>query len=208
MGEEAYTGEVMMFAGNFVPEGWLPCDGRKLKILDFQVLFSVLGKAYGGDGLVDFGLPDLRGVFPTAVRGQAKPERKASANESHPGAVSISTANLPAHGHSATFEGSAMKIQAPVSLKARQIEGAASPAKGSYLGQGGAGVLSAPIYVPATTTANEVELGGASLLTTVVPHGTVSIPSPVGAGPAQPLQVPFIELQFCICTNGLYPQRP
>jgi microcystin-dependent protein len=40
-----------MFSFGFPPKGW-------------AALFSLLGTTYGGDGLVNFGLPDLQGRLP------------------------------------------------------------------------------------------------------------------------------------------------
>jgi microcystin-dependent protein len=57
-------GEIRMFAGAFVPRGWAPCDGRLLSISRHSALFSVMGTAYGGDGMTTFALPDLRGRVP------------------------------------------------------------------------------------------------------------------------------------------------
>src|SRR5262245_6802650 len=54
-------GEVMPFAGNFVPRDYLPADGRLLSIADNTALFSLIGTYYGGDGMQTFALPDLRG---------------------------------------------------------------------------------------------------------------------------------------------------
>jgi microcystin-dependent protein len=54
-------GEVMPFAGDFVPTDYLPADGRLLKIGDNIALYSLLGTTYGGDGVTTFALPDLRG---------------------------------------------------------------------------------------------------------------------------------------------------
>ncbi len=50
-------GQVMIFAGNFCPRGWLPMDGRQLPINQNQALFSILGTTYGGDGRIFFALP-------------------------------------------------------------------------------------------------------------------------------------------------------
>jgi microcystin-dependent protein len=57
-----YIGEVRMFGFDFVPFCWAPCDGRLLPINDNQVLFSLLGTTFGGDGKTNFALPDLRGM--------------------------------------------------------------------------------------------------------------------------------------------------
>src|SRR5262245_10468014 len=54
-------GEVMPFAGNFVPRDYLPADGRLLQISDNTALFSLIGTYYGGDGMTTFALPHLRG---------------------------------------------------------------------------------------------------------------------------------------------------
>jgi microcystin-dependent protein len=53
-------GEVMPFAGNFVPRDYLPADGRVLQISQNTALFSLIGTTYGGDGQTTFALPDLR----------------------------------------------------------------------------------------------------------------------------------------------------
>jgi microcystin-dependent protein len=60
-GTHDMLGEVMPFAGNFVPRDYLPADGRLLSIADNTALFSLIGTYYGGDGMTTFALPDLRG---------------------------------------------------------------------------------------------------------------------------------------------------
>ena len=64
---DTYYGEIRMFAGNYAPRGWALCDGQLLPINENQVLFSILGTIYGGDGRTDFALPDLRGRAPIHV---------------------------------------------------------------------------------------------------------------------------------------------
>ncbi len=54
-------GMVGAFAGNFAPNGTIPCDGRLLQIADYDVLFTLIGTLYGGDGQTTFAVPDLRG---------------------------------------------------------------------------------------------------------------------------------------------------
>lgn len=49
--------------GGLASQGWLLCDGNALQISSYQVLFSYLGTAFGGDGTSTFNLPDLRGQF-------------------------------------------------------------------------------------------------------------------------------------------------
>ena len=49
---------------SFAPKGWALCNGQLLPINQNQPLFSLLGTTYGGDGRVNFALPDLRGRVP------------------------------------------------------------------------------------------------------------------------------------------------
>lgn len=57
-------GQIVLFGGNFAPEGWSFCDGQLLKIADHTSLYAILGATYGGDGRTSFALPDLRGRVP------------------------------------------------------------------------------------------------------------------------------------------------
>jgi microcystin-dependent protein len=51
----------------FPPKGWALCNGQLLPINQNQGLFSLLGTTFGGDGRVNFGLPDLRARTPIHV---------------------------------------------------------------------------------------------------------------------------------------------
>jgi microcystin-dependent protein len=61
---QPFIGTIMMFAGNFAPRNWLPCEGQLLPISQYTALFSILGTTYGGNGTTTFALPDLRGRVP------------------------------------------------------------------------------------------------------------------------------------------------
>jgi microcystin-dependent protein len=61
VGTSAFVGQIANFAGTFVPAGWAPANGQLLSIADNESLFEVIGTTYGGDGLTNFALPDLRG---------------------------------------------------------------------------------------------------------------------------------------------------
>ena len=62
------VGEVIMFSGDRVPTDYSNCNGAKLPISrDNDVLFSLIGNRFGGDGRRDFALPDLRGKVPAGA---------------------------------------------------------------------------------------------------------------------------------------------
>ena len=89
---EPFIAEIRIMGFNFPPRGWATCDGQILPINQNQSLFALLGTAYGGDGRSTFALPDLRGRSPRHNGGA----NGASAGEEN---VSLTTAQIPGHGH-------------------------------------------------------------------------------------------------------------
>lgn len=65
--DEAYIGTIVLFAGNFAPRGWAFCNGQVMSIAQNSAVYSLLGVTYGGDGITNFALPDLRGRVPAHV---------------------------------------------------------------------------------------------------------------------------------------------
>src|SRR5688572_23295639 len=61
---EPYVGEIRMFAGNFAPAGWMFCEGQTLAISENDVLFTLIGTTYGGDGEETFNVPNLASRVP------------------------------------------------------------------------------------------------------------------------------------------------
>ena len=56
---------IVYFAGDFVPQGWMSCNGATLQVQQNAALFSLLGNRFGGDGVHAFCLPtipDLNGL--------------------------------------------------------------------------------------------------------------------------------------------------
>jgi microcystin-dependent protein len=60
-GNVNFIGQIVPFAGGFVPDGFLQANGQELQIADFPALFNLIGTIYGGDGVTTFALPDLTG---------------------------------------------------------------------------------------------------------------------------------------------------
>lgn len=108
---DGMIGEVRLFGGNFAPRGWALCDGQLLPIASNTALFSILGTTYGGDGRTTFALPDLRGrvaVHPGTGPGLT-PRRLGERFGAE--AVTLTTAQLPAHSHKAGFSREVAKGQ-------------------------------------------------------------------------------------------------
>jgi microcystin-dependent protein len=74
-----YLAEIRIVSFNFAPKGWALCNGQLLPINQNQALFSLLGTTYGGDGRVNFALPNLQGRVPihfgaTLIQGESAGE--------------------------------------------------------------------------------------------------------------------------------------
>ncbi|MDT4962749.1 MAG: hypothetical protein QOF87_2396 [Pseudonocardiales bacterium] len=91
---EPFLSEIRIMSFAFAPKGWALCDGQLLPINQNQALFSLLGTTFGGDGRVNFGLPDLRGRTPIHVgSGHSLGER--GGEQAH----TVSIAEMPGHTH-------------------------------------------------------------------------------------------------------------
>ena len=91
---EPFLSEIRMMSFGFPPKGWALCDGQLLPINQNQALFSLLGTTYGGDGRVNFGLPNLQGRTPIHMgSGHTLGER--GGEQAH----TLSISEIPTHTH-------------------------------------------------------------------------------------------------------------
>lgn len=94
---EPFLSEIRIMSFGFPPKGWATCDGQLLPINQNQGLFSLLGTTYGGDGRVNFGLPNLQGRVPIHMgSGHTLGER--GGEQGH----TLSISEIPTHVHTAT----------------------------------------------------------------------------------------------------------
>ena len=91
---EPFLAQISMVSFNFPPKGWALCNGQLLPINQNQALFSLLGTTFGGDGRVNFALPNLQGRAPVHVGGEVLLGQLGGAE-----AVSVTLAGLPPHSH-------------------------------------------------------------------------------------------------------------
>lgn len=91
---EPFLGELRIFSFGFPPKGWALTNGQLLPINQNQALFALMGTTYGGDGRVNFALPDMRGRSPIHMS-NSHTQGERSGTESH-----ILTQNeMPQHNH-------------------------------------------------------------------------------------------------------------
>ncbi|MCW5851460.1 MAG: phage tail protein [Anaerolineae bacterium] len=93
---EPFLSEIRIMSFGFPPKGWALCNGQLLPINQNQGLFSLLGTTYGGDGRVNFGLPNLQGRVPIHMgAGHTLGER--GGEQGH----TLSISEIPTHTHTA-----------------------------------------------------------------------------------------------------------
>jgi microcystin-dependent protein len=99
---EPFLSEIRIMSFGFPPKGWALCDGQLLPINQNQALFSLLGTTYGGDGRVNFGLPNLQGRAPIHMgSGHTLGER--AGEQAH----TLSISEIPTHVHRVAASSSA-----------------------------------------------------------------------------------------------------
>jgi microcystin-dependent protein len=103
---EPFLAEIRLMSFVFPPKGWSLCNGQLLPINQNQALFSLLGTTFGGDGRVNFGLPNLQGLVPMHMgSGHTLGER--GGEQAH----TLSISEIPTHIH--TFQGTSNNADSP-----------------------------------------------------------------------------------------------
>jgi microcystin-dependent protein len=178
---QPFLGDIEAFAFNFAPKGWALCAGQILPINQNTALFSLLGTTFGGDGVSNFALPDLRGRIANAFgqgQGLAPYQLGQSAGEEfHTLALTEMAAGGHTHSISATNNGTA--------------SGTNVPSAAVTLGSGYSTETGSPAVNIYTTAAPTVAMGSLA---------------PIGGQPHEN-RMPFLALNYCIALQGIYPSR-
>lgn len=115
-------GEIKLVSFNFAPKGWALCNGQLLPVNQNQALFSLLGVTYGGDGKVNFALPDLRGRAPIHAGSTVKLGATVGSEF-----VTLNTNELPSHIHTVNGMSNAATADDPLNAMWATVTDATHP---------------------------------------------------------------------------------
>ena len=202
---DPFIGEIRILGFNFPPRGWVTCAGQTLPIAQNSAVFALLGTIYGGNGVQNFGIPNLQGRMPvsfgTSTTGTAYVIGEAGGSEN----VNLTTNQMPPHNHSATFTTTGLTATTTLNASTKTTGGALIPVPQATLCATPTGPTSAAIYTPPPApTTDIVPLG--NVTTTIGGNGSVTV-GVNGAGLPTPIMSPFLALNFCLAVEGIFPSR-
>jgi microcystin-dependent protein len=175
---DPFIGEVRMFTGTYVPEGWACCDGQLMQISeDTTALFSIIGTAYGGDGIRTFALPNLQAMAPLGAGQGPGLTLRRKGDQGGASTITLTDSQMPSHKHSVNCS---VNPGAPSQMQGGVWATAAGAGQTAY--------ASTPGPTPAQFSSQALQ--------------------PTGGGGPHNNMPPYLTVMFIICVSGgLYPQR-
>lgn len=179
--QDAYLGEIRIFAGNYAPNGWAKCEGQLLPIIQNQALFAIIGTYYGGNGTTTFALPDLRGRIPLGQGQGPGLTNTLIAEQQGTETVTLTAANLPPHNH---------LVQV-------------------YNGSGTLDSLTTGSSVAFPSLVQNPDLSRSNAFTNNAPNTTLNPAtiSTTGTGTAIPNKQPSLTITYIIALQGIFPSQ-
>jgi len=176
---QPYVGEIRALGFQFAPSGWAYCNGQPMDISQNEVLFTVIGTTYGGDGVTTFNMPNLQGQVPmhwgTGISGQTTSIGQTQGQT----LVTLTQAQTPQHTHTIT---------------AQEIPS-------------GGVVERTPNPGPNTWISNSHPAGLWDYTPTIGPAFAGNAISPVGGSQPHDNMQPYLAINFCISLFGIYPSQ-
>lgn len=109
---DSYLGQVVMTGFNFPMRYFALCDGQILNLQQNTALFSLLGTTYGGNGMTNFALPDLRGRTPVGYGSSSdaawNPTPYTLGTVAGAETVTLASSEMPAHNHAVSVTTTAL----------------------------------------------------------------------------------------------------
>lgn len=176
---EPFLGQITMVSFNFPPKGWAFCNGQLLPINQNQALFSLLGTTYGGNGTINFALPNLQSQVPMHFGQGPGLSPYVLGQVGGAATATLNTGTIPTHAH-------ALNVTT-ASASAAAIGNTLLPAVPTVANAAFYAVPGAPTLETQTMAANSVGTAGGSQ-----PHNNM---------------MPSLCINFVIALQGIFPSR-
>lgn len=177
---DPFIGEIRIFGFSFPPQDWAYCNGQQLPVSQYQALFSLIASSFGYTGTppTAFNLPNLQSQ---AVMGATSSDYYYLNQSSGAEKVLLNQGQLPSHTHA--------------------MGGETISTSANFSNTPGPTILPAAMFVGVTLQ---------KTFTAEQPNTSFSPQaiSAVGGNGTHENRQPFLTFNFCICTNGIYPDFP
>lgn len=173
---DPYIGEIRLFAGTFAPRDWAFCDGSLLPINGNDVLFSLYGTTFGGDGQNTFGLPDMRDRLPVGAGAGPGLSPYAQGQMGGETNVRLTTAQMPKHTH---------RVNKSASLATTTVPG--------------------PSVVPAAGEATVKIYSNRATANGTYASFSPSVIAETGTGDMHSNLMPSVGINFIVALSGIFP---
>ena len=174
---DPFLAEIRIYPFDFPPRGWAFCNGQIMSITQNTALFSLLGTYYGGDGMTNFGLPNLQNSVPMHWGQGPGLSDYVLGQSGGADSVTLSLDQMSQHTHA--FQG------------ANPSDFADLPAPGP---DRVIGKSQNALAYQTDTTQNLVSMSPQAI-------------QPQGKGLPHNTMMPYLTLNFCIALRGIYPPR-
>lgn len=184
MSTEPFIGEIKIFGFDFAPKSYANCNGQIMSIAQNTALFSLLGTAYGGNGVQTFALPDLQGRAAIGQgTGAGLPSYAMGQLDGAPN-IALTLSNMPAHAHTLNT--------ASAKLKASSANADETAPEGNFPANAASPVYSGNGATTGTYTGG-VELSGSTDIS--------------GSGIPVSVMNPYLVINYSIAIYGIFPSR-
>ena len=182
-----FLGQIEAFAFGYAPKNWVPCNGQLLAVNQYQALFALIGTTYGGNGTTNFQLPNLQSRVAVGQGNGAGLTPRVLGEIYGIENETLLVTQIPTHTHAmngnTATTGETNTPSNTTTLANAQLSTQVTP--------GGTTVVAMNLYAAAP--------GNVTLATTALATAGTSQP--------HPNLMPYLAIQFCIATSGLFPSR-
>lgn len=203
--ESIYIGQIMLWSGNWVPYGFLKCDGTTYNMSQYAALASILGYQWGGSGN-NFKVPNLQGKTLAGIGTIPLTTKQLTLSQNYAGAptAALTVNQMPGHNHGVTIPNANQAVQANAMVS--NFNATASdptgllPAAGFSPSTDG---IDINLYTP-QTGAPTLGLNNAVKLNISTTLDAITLAGTGNNAPHNNMQ-PYLSMYYIIAWSGNYP---